>query len=364
MGEREKFQLKFLASPSITVLTIIMPAKIFSMPGKIRLLWISDTTRVADANFFKQLDFCSMEWAPGGREGLDRLRTSGADMVLATLPLPDWRAHELLAEVQRMHPGIPVLFHSLHGNTSELTRLAGPQILTGDLDVEELRSRFAAALDGRASFKATAPPVPWKHLLVGESRAMDDIDRIIRLVAPRRCTILITGETGTGKEMAARAVHLASPRSGRPMVAVNCSALPEHLLEAELFGHVKGAFTGAFQQRTGRFEQAHQGTLFLDEIGDMPLELQAKLLRVLQEREFQRLGSSDTIPVDVRVIAASNVDLEERVRERRFREDLYYRLNVVPITMPPLRERRGDIPALVVHFVGKSAGWNRCPQSG
>jgi transcriptional regulator with GAF, ATPase, and Fis domain len=165
--------------------------------------------------------------------------------------------------------------------------------------------------------------------------------------------VLISGETGTGKEVVARAIHAASNRSHLEMVAVNCSALPESLLEAELFGHVKGAFTGAINQRTGRFEQAHRSTLFLDEIGDMPLSLQAKLLRVLQERELQRLGSSETVRIDVRVIAASNVNLVERIRKGEFREDLYYRLNVVPITMPPLRERTGDIPALVHHFIEK-----------
>jgi transcriptional regulator with GAF, ATPase, and Fis domain len=153
--------------------------------------------------------------------------------------------------------------------------------------------------------------------------------------------------------MAARALHLASPRAHLPMVTVNCSALPEHLLEAELFGHVKGAFTGAIQSRIGRFEQADGSTLFLDEIGDMPLELQAKLLRVLQEREFQRLGSSETVRVDVRVAAASNNDLPEKVQRGQFREDLYYRINVVPIEMPPLRERLGDVPLLVLHFIEK-----------
>jgi transcriptional regulator with GAF, ATPase, and Fis domain len=190
---------------------------------------------------------------------------------------------------------------------------------------------------------------------------MANIDRLIRLVGPRRSTVLITGETGTGKEMAARAIHLASPRADRPLVAVNCSALPENLLEAELFGYVKGAFTGAQQQRTGRFEQADGSTLFLDEIGELPLELQAKLLRVLQEREFQRLGSSETIRVDVRVLAASNVDLEERVRQGRFREDLYYRLNVVPLKMPALRERRSDIGALVSHFIAKICRLEKLP---
>jgi transcriptional regulator with GAF, ATPase, and Fis domain len=175
----------------------------------------------------------------------------------------------------------------------------------------------------------------------------------VRLIGSRRCTVLITGETGTGKEMAARAIHMAGSRAAMPMVAVNCSALPEQLLEAELFGHVRGAFTGAMNHRVGRFEQANRGTLFLDEIGDLPFELQAKLLRVLQEREFQRLGSSETVKVDVRVIAASNVNLVERVKHGKFREDLYYRINVVPIHMPTLRERACDIPLLVHHFLEK-----------
>ena len=193
----------------------------------------------------------------------------------------------------------------------------------------------------------------WERLLVGESSEMRQVSHIIRMVASRRSTVLITGETGTGKEMAARAVHLAGPRRRSPLVAVNCSALPDNLLEAELFGHVKGAFTGAFQNRVGRFEQAQGGTLFLDEIGDLPLDLQAKLLRVVQEREFQRLGSSDTIRLDVRVVAATNCDLARRIEQGRFREDLYYRLNVVPIHMPPLRHRRDDIPMLAGHFVEK-----------
>lgn len=189
--------------------------------------------------------------------------------------------------------------------------------------------------------------------MIGDSPPMREIVQRIHLVAPRRSTVLILGETGTGKEVAARAIHAAGPRAGRPFVAVNCGALPDNLLEAELFGHVKGAFTGAFASRVGRFESAQQGTIFLDEIGELPLELQAKLLRVLQEREVQRLGSSETIPIDVRVVAATNGDLEARVRDGEFREDLFYRLNVVPLRIPALRERRCDIALLARHFVAK-----------
>ena len=203
------------------------------------------------------------------------------------------------------------------------------------------------------------PPAPatrmesadWERPLVGRSPAIRQVVEIIGLVGCRRATVLITGETGTGKELAATALHLAGPRRHGPLVPVNCSAIPGQLLEAELFGHVRGAFTGAIQNRTGRFEQAHRGTLFLDEIGDLPLDLQAKLLRVLQQREFQRLGSSETVRVDVRVIAATNCDLARRMRDGRFREDLFYRLNVVPIRLPPLRERPQDIPLLAEHFV-------------
>jgi transcriptional regulator with GAF, ATPase, and Fis domain len=182
---------------------------------------------------------------------------------------------------------------------------------------------------------------------------MVQVCEVIELIARKRCTVLISGETGTGKEVIAKAIHAASARAAQPLVAVNCTALPDTLIEAELFGHAKGAFTGAHAARVGRFEQANRGTLFLDEIGDIPLTFQAKLLRVLQEQELQRVGSSETVKLDVRVIAASNVDLEAAVAERRFRNDLYYRLNVVPIQLPPLRERREDIPLLVEFLLRK-----------
>ena len=187
--------------------------------------------------------------------------------------------------------------------------------------------------------------------IVGSSPAMHEVFRMARRVASTRTSVLLVGETGTGKELVARAIHDSSPRSSGPFVRVNCGALSEGLLESELFGHVKGAFTGAISNRTGRFEAAHTGTIFLDEIGSVPMHLQVKLLRVLQEREFERVGDTRTIGVDTRVLAATNIDLFEAIRAGQFREDLYYRLNVVPIRLPPLRERPEDIPELVRHFL-------------
>ncbi len=302
-----------------------------------------------------------VEAAANGHEALELLERRRFDAVLACFPLPGWSAEELLEEIQRIDAGIPVIICDADATLAKavrLTRLGAWHYLDGG----ESPAQVAAIVQEAAEFRrdreaALVGPQrsadPWRSFLVGESRAMQQVHQVIRLVGARRSTVLITGETGTGKEVVARAIHCASPRSHLPMVAVNCSALPENLLEAELFGHVKGAFTGAIASRVGRFEQAHRSTIFLDEISDMPLELQAKLLRVLQEREFQRLGSSETIKVDVRVLAATNVDLAERVRQGKFREDLFYRLNVVPLAIPPLRERRRDIPLLVHHFMEK-----------
>jgi len=191
--------------------------------------------------------------------------------------------------------------------------------------------------------------------IIGESSALRNILAQVERVAPMDSTILIRGETGTGKELIARAIHNLSPRRGRTLVKVNCAAIPMGLLESELFGHEKGAFTGAISQRIGRFELAHQGTLLLDEVGDIPLELQPKLLRVLQEQQFERLGSTRTQQVDVRLVAATNCDLEKMVADRQFRSDLYYRLNVFPVTIPPLRERPDDIPLLVRFFAQRFA---------
>src|SRR5579883_429439 len=202
------------------------------------------------------------------------------------------------------------------------------------------------------------PPLPE---IVGSAPAMQDVYRLVRLAAPKSAHVLLIGETGTGKEVIAKAVHKLSKRADGPFVRVNCGALHENLLESELFGHIKGAFTGAVENKTGRFEAAHGGTIFLDEINSTSPKLQVKLLRVLQEKEFERVGESRTFRVDVRVIAATNASLEQAVEEGEFREDLYYRLNVIPITLPPLRERRDDIPLLAQFFVKRYGDHHKCP---
>jgi DNA-binding NtrC family response regulator len=263
----------------------------------------------------------------------------------------------VLEEIHRSNHRVPVVVHHPQGTVDDIvywTRRGAFHTLIGNLDSERLQHMILAAVQqGKSKLSAASDTAPWRRLLVGRSPAIQQVCEIIELVASKRCTVLISGETGTGKEMAARALHAASNRASLPMVAVNCAALPGNLIEAELFGHAKGAFTGAHASRIGRFEQAHRSSIFLDEIGDLPLEAQSKLLRVLQEQELQRIGSSETIKIDVRVITASNLNLEQAVRERRFREDLYYRLNVVPLHLPPLRERREDIPLLVEHFLEK-----------
>ena len=292
------------------------------------------------------------------RAAVEQLRSACYDAVVLDLPFPDWSSESLLLEVQRAAPRTPVMLRDPQATPSETARLArlgisqflpreGDALVMIEQLIESQRTESLARLAQRTAGE------DWRRFLIGDSKPMRDVCHIIRMVGSRRATVLITGETGAGKEMAARALHMAGPRGRGPFVGVNCSAIPENLLEDELFGHVRGAFTGAIQSRSGRFEQAQGGVLFLDEIGELPMELQAKLLRVLQEREFQRLGSSETVRADVRVVAAANCDLAERIVQRRFREDLYYRLNVVPIHMPPLRERREDIPELAVHFVEK-----------
>jgi DNA-binding NtrC family response regulator len=280
-------------------------------------------------------------------EALKKLKISSVDVIVI-------QDASLLEELAQAAPGTPIVVCHESASVADAVRylrLGAHDVASADSDTDAV---IDAAVEFHRSQRAAGESTEtWRSHIVGASRAIMRTIEVIRLVGSRRSTVLISGETGTGKEMVARAIHLASPRAQQSFVAVNCNALPENLLEAELFGHVKGAFTGAIQHRVGRFEQAHRGTLFLDEVGDLPLEIQTKLLRVLQEREFQRVGSSETIRVDVRLIAATNVDLVQKIREGKFREDLYYRLNVVPIAAPPLRERLEDIPLLAHHFVEK-----------
>jgi len=302
--------------------------------------------------------------------------------LIARLPLSSSSPTQLLEWANLYSPATKVLFFREQGSTQEALTLikAGATYYFDCRPVlEDIQSRLESA------FKSDPCPVPlegvsepeglasppfsnltadangWRKRLVGASEALQRVADTIELIANRRSTVLLLGETGTGKEVVARAIHEASQRAGLPMIPVNCAAIPDNLMEAELFGHVKGAFTGATAARAGRFEQAHRGTLFLDEIADVPLALQAKLLRALQEREFQRVGSSETIRVDVRVIAATNAALLERVRQGKFREDLYYRLNVVPILIPPLRDRHEDIPGLARHFIRRVCQQERLP---
>ena len=289
-------------------------------------------------------------------DATDRLRRSRIAAMLVSLPHTGLRSEEILKQVFASDPAVPVIMYEPKGKPStavEMTRLGahyiGETVPWGKLhEIVRLASR-----PGGPSIPSNSRQEAWRKFLVGSSDSISEVLETISLVGNRRSTVLITGETGTGKEMAARAIHMASPRAALPMVTVNCAALPEHLLEAELFGHTRGAFTGAVNARVGLFEQANRSTIFLDEIGEMPVQLQVKLLRVLQEREIQRIGSSETVKLDVRVIAASNSELEDAVAQKRFRQDLYYRLNVVPIRMPSLRERLTDIPELVEHFIRK-----------
>ena len=330
-----------------------------SMPSP-KILWIREVTGLpTEDEWHDALAGFEVIAVAGLADAPAVLARQDIDCVLVHGPVPDGDRMLMLEALREIDGLLPVVFYDLEMTAAEAVRLhrCGAYNCLGHRDsLEALRECLEGAAEERrcqARRRFSAPREPWRDILVGESAAMQRVADTIRLVGPRRCTVLISGESGTGKELVARAIHMASPRAQQSLVAINCTALPEHLLEAEMFGHTKGAFTGAVTNRVGRFEQAHKGTIFLDEIADMPLEMQAKLLRVLQDREFQRLGSSEIIKVDVRVIAASNVNLLDRVRQGRFREDLYYRLNVVPLQLPALRERDGDIPLLVYHLVQK-----------
>lgn len=289
-----------------------------------------------------------------GEEFLAAPRPKMPSCLVLDVNLPGVSGLDLQQQLARSDVQVPIIFLTGHGDipmTVRAVRAGATNFLTKPFDDEELLNAVRECIpchwaDTTASYQRIGN-------MVGESAEFREVLRTVQLVAPTDATVLIEGETGTGKELVARAIHELSSRSKRPFIMVNCAAIPATLLESELFGHEKGAFTGAFAQKAGRYELANQGTLFLDEIGDIPLELQPKLLRVLQEQEFERLGGTRTIRVDVRVIAATNRNLAQMVDEGKFRSDLYYRLHVFPLVVPPLRERCEDIPVLVNFFVNK-----------
>jgi two-component system response regulator PilR (NtrC family) len=297
--------------------------------------------------------------------GLDALRlfeSSPFDLVISDIQMPGLNGIELLERIKRQAPEVPVLMITAFATAEQAVdaiKLGAFHYFTKPFNNDEIRALVRNALEKRALkqentlLRQDAMSRDGFCGIIGKSPRMRELFSMIQKVAGSLSSVLILGESGTGKELAARAIHTCSARSGKPFVAVNCGAIPETLIESELFGHKKGAFTGAVSDRPGLFEQAEGGTLFLDEIGELPLLLQTKLLRVLQEREFRRIGDSVVRKADVRVLTASNRDLQDQVTSGGFREDLYYRINVVQITMPPLRERIEDIPLLAEHFFRK-----------
>lgn len=303
--------------------------------------------------------------ASNGEEALTAYREQFAPVALIDLKMPGMSGMELLTRLKEINPFVQVVVLTAFGSVEsavEAMRSGAFDFLTKPVeDLEELTLRLQKAseqnrlvVNSHVLHERLTDTAPGTEI-VGESTAIQKVREMIGLVAPRDATVLITGESGTGKELVARAVHALSPRQDSPMIAINCAAFPETLLESELFGHEKGAFTGADRTKQGRFELANGGTLFLDEIGEMPLTMQVKLLRVLEERQIERLGSVKSIPLDIRVIAATNRDLQHMIAEKSFREDLYYRLNVITIDLPPLRDRTADILLLATRFVDRFA---------
>jgi len=302
--------------------------------------------------------------ANSGRQGLDLFLEHGADVILTDIQMPDISGIRVLEEVRRRDRQVVVIMITAYGsveNALQACRLGADDYLTKPFGQEQMLFVIEKAVRLRklqqenTSLRQELTDKYRFDNMVAHSGAMEDVLQMAGRVAASDATVLILGESGTGKELLARAIHYNSPRKDRPFVTVNCPSIPDNLMESELFGHVKGAFTGALKDRKGKFEMADTGTIFLDEIGDLHSDVQAKLLRVLQEQEFEKVGESKPLKVDVRVLAATNKDLEKLMEQGKFREDLYYRLNVVPITIPPLRDRREEIPYLVDFFISRYA---------
>jgi DNA-binding NtrC family response regulator len=342
-----------------------------AVPEHGSVLIIDDEAEIRESlQTLLELEGYEAETAPNGAEGLERLGERPFDLVLLDLALPDRNGIELLPQIRALDPQISVIMITAYGTVEDAVRAmqsGAANFLQKPWDNEKLLADVRAAIARR---RAEDENIQLKRALkqrynfeniVGKSEPMLKIFDLVAQVAPSRSTVLLQGESGTGKELIAKALHLNSPRRDRPFVPVNTGSMPPDLLESTLFGHVKGAFTSAVASKKGLFEVADRGTLFLDEIGTMGLETQAKILRVLQDRKFMHLGGIHEIQVDVRIIAATNVDLRQQVREGKFREDLFYRLNVITIDLPPLRQRKEDIPLLVHFFLRKYSEENQRP---
>ncbi|MDA3920361.1 MAG: nitrogen regulation protein NR(I) [Salinisphaera sp.] len=295
---------------------------------------------------------------PGGAELLDAIEGSRPDVLLTDIRMPGISGLDLLERVRESYPKLPIIIMTAHSDldSAVLSYRGGAfEYLPKPFDLDEaVELIHRAAHITSAADAVSQTSTPSQATIIGEAPAMQEVFRAIGRLSASNITVLITGESGTGKELVAHALHENGPRAARPFIAVNTAAIPKDLMESEFFGHEKGAFTGAAAQRRGRFEQAHGGTLFLDEIGDMPADLQTRLLRVLQNGQFYRVGGHEGVSVDVRIIAATNQDLEAEVKRGHFREDLYHRLNVIRLRVPPLRERREDIPLLLNFFLGRA----------
>jgi len=301
--------------------------------------------------------------AESGKKATEIFDKSSYDLVISDIKMPDMSGVEVLRHIKATDPSVPVIMVTAYASAEtavEALRLGAYDYLTKPFKLEELKANIRNALEKvrlkreNETLKRELKKTQGLDSMLGGSRVMLELFEHIKSVATTNSTVLITGESGTGKELAAKAIHVRSPRAGEPFVSINCGAVPETLLESEIFGHLKGSFTGATNNHKGLFEVAHRGTILLDEIAEMSPTMQVKFLRVLQEKKIRPIGSTEELEVDVRILAATNKDLERGVQDRSFREDLYYRLNVIPIHMPPLRERREDVPLLASHFLLKS----------
>ncbi len=328
--------------------------------------------REALSGFLKKKGF-NILTADGGIRALDTVKDQAVDMILTDMRMPELDGLQLLRAARDINPNIEVVVMTAYGsieNAIQAMKDGASDFITKPVDLEQLQITVNKVLqhkqlvDENQRLKEMVKDRFNFSGIITKGEAMNPPLSIASRAAQSKATVLVTGESGTGKELVARAIHFASPRAEKAFVAVNMAALSDNLVESELFGHEKGAFTGADKLRLGRFESAHEGTLFIDEVGEIPLSTQVKLLRVLQEQQIERIGSSNPVKVDVRVIAATNRSLEDMVQEGTFREDLYYRLNVVKIELPPLRERKSDIPTLADHFIKKYAEMNGKPVSG